>query len=67
MPPIARGLSKNKRKMPLMEGDWETYYEQRSTEWATPYTARMKEYFKDLVHDGSENTPSLNDWLDYSV
>ncbi|KAK9927751.1 hypothetical protein M0R45_024920 [Rubus argutus] len=67
MPPVARGRSKNKRKIPLMEGDWETYYEQRSTEWTTPYIARMKEYFKDLVHDGSEKTPSLNDWLDYSV
>lgn len=50
-----------------MEGDWEIYYEQRSTEWTTPYIARMKEYFKDLVDDGSEKTPSLNDWLDYSV
>lgn len=79
MPPIAPAPTKKWKNTPLVATDWERFHEQRCTEWASPYIARM-DHFKSLQPEvvlqknpvviDTDSLPSLenmDDFFDYIV
>ncbi|KAK9927755.1 hypothetical protein M0R45_024922 [Rubus argutus] len=74
MPPIPPDLTQKRKNIPPVATDWETTLEQRCTEWASPYIARI-DHFKSLQPEvvlqknpiviDNDSLPSLENMNDF--